>query len=705
MDDGRKKGWQYAFLAGVVVCVMTAMVAFGLSLFAAMVGGAMIVISIINGLLSRTTAGASGNNWLLSKLKHSLNVGLFLRTATVAIWIISIGLGIYCINQIRKESRKREVENRKITIEGLVITAGGEPADGAIVTVFLNRPRETTTDKGRFIFPQLDFGEEPPKSLLIRTRWKTYEVETTVDLTKGPPQSLEIKLPPGASPLRVSYFLLEGHAIDFLLRGKMDKRWEEKLAGQPYIVPNSVSQKIKELVRKFGEKFNYARFEVRKEGKQIGSLNEEASRNYDKPFFVGGMPWSPKDGGPMIAFPDSKYINLLKDSRQPWRVFVAKGSDDVVEGVIFRKFANRHDLEYFDDPLADFYRHITKEYMPPDFGYIDMYIPTAVCGLGEPSTTIHFVGRYLSLRVAVVENVTNEPIKLTKFTIKENKSDQLRSREDDKASLDKEVSERQDLFPPEMLKPGEKIVIPVEMVLRQDNDMQTEFQVSIPKDRRNFIRELEKAGDIDFPIDEKASGIVINAKMIENILNRPNIAFTLNREYVYGPSISIESIEIDNVNYPFRQFDPKKIIITGEVEEGSCPYVYTYSPEDKEWLNEGVILYGFSERNKESRDVKLLRRFDGRVLIKEKDPEQSFIDLIFIRAASPDGGETILYPVNKRLRSIDKVYLTLGKGEQFEVEFAIPKGLVAHKYILEAVGYYIPYKRISKPVYFLKHNK
>jgi len=95
---------------------------------------------------------------------------------------------------------------------------------------------------------------------------------------------------------------------------------------------------------------------------------------------------------------------------------------------------------------------------------------------------------------------------------------------------------------------------------------------------------------------------------------------------------------------------------------------------------------------RESSDEMLLSRFDGRVLLKENDPEDSFIDLVQIRARSRDGSETLLYPKNAKLRFVDGDYVELKRGQQLLIEFDVPEGFVAREYLLLASGYYIPYR-------------
>jgi hypothetical protein len=168
---------------------------------------------------------------------------------------------------------------------------------------------------------------------------------------------------------------------------------------------------------------------------------------------------------------------------------------------------------------------------------------------------------------------------------------------------------------------------------------------------------------------------------------------TLEKEYLLGPAITVESVEVDRVEFPFRQFDPTKIVIFDESDSGNCPFVYCYSSKEGTWHNEGVILFGRTGPEKESLDEKALSAFEGRILIFENDPEDSFIDSVYVRAISDNGRETGLYPRDSALRSIDGRRMKLRQGQRVILGFDAPKNLNARRFILGAVGYYVPYRQ------------
>jgi hypothetical protein len=707
MSSSGLKRWQYAFVFGVIILFFSTALVFGPSLLTAVAGAAAVVVGIINGLLSPPASGGPGSNWLLSQLKRFLNVGKFLKAATIFIWLASFGVGAYWAYRANQSLK----ESRKVTIEGLVLTAAGDPADKVVVTLRLSGGSlQAITDRGKFTFSKVDPEAEPSKKVTVHAQSGNRQAEVTVDLTNVPPTGLVLKLPPGDPPFRVTYFLLKRQAIDFLLQGKMDPNWEQRLAGQPFIVPNDVYRTLSSLSASFSEapsnEISFFDFKEDGGGQTAAEKSAEAGGYNVKRYFSGSFHNGMIDIDTPFVY---QYLHTLGDPTQQWRVFINTGiGDKIPDSFVLRKPVGRADFEPIaQTPLGKFYSFITKENMPPDFGYVDLYMSGGCSDEDEPRyTAARLIGRDLRLRVAVIENITNQAINLGDFLLKENNSNRLRSPEEEKDFFSKQDSLKQALYPIESLKPGEKILIPLEMVLGFGKEMLpfVSDKLTVPSDRSYLTTELQRAYRLDFPVYEVTkqstdlpgpSGVVdvyVSPRDVQNILDKTDAPFPLDNEYIYGPSVEIGGVEIDRVTYPFRQFDPTKIVIYAEADTGSCPYVYTYSSESRSWLDEGMILYGKRGKAKESSDEKQLRKFDGRVLIRERDPEESFIDSVYVTATSQSGEEVILRPQDGKLRYEDGDYLTLRRGQQIVVDFDIPKGFTADKFILHAAGYYITYR-------------
>ena len=76
-------------------------------------------------------------------------------------------------------------------------------------------------------------------SVVSVTSHKDQNLRTSsADATARKPQEAVPSAPRATPPLRVSYYSVGGHALDFLVHGMLDGKWEATLGGQPFIVPN-----------------------------------------------------------------------------------------------------------------------------------------------------------------------------------------------------------------------------------------------------------------------------------------------------------------------------------------------------------------------------------------------------------------------------------------------------------------------------------
>src|SRR5574341_327538 len=385
------RAWQLAFLAGIVLCLVAAVLALGAVWTLGITGVTAVGVRVITALIGP-------NESPVTVLQRTLNVSARLRFATAGVFVIS---GVFI---------------------GIAI-------------------------------------------------WRTYT---------------HLNEPPPPPPFRVSYFLLENYAADLLLQRKIEPAWEPKLAGESYLVPNSVFQTVNHLERTFPDRLpelGNGLWVSKPRGKHQTAApdnenttgpaqNIETRMRQGDTVFAGNVLYSDR-GIPLEELP--RYIRSLKDPGRPWKLF--GHHDGPIGGLIFRTYAERSDLELLaESRYKQFEIYLAREGTPPDFGYVDIYeVGLGDCGGSEEGSTtvIDFVGRTPKLRVAVVENITDQPIKLGKFTFKENPTIKLRSREDDALLLAQQTSRQTSFFPAEMLKPGERIVIPIELLMgfRDTDDM------------------------------------------------------------------------------------------------------------------------------------------------------------------------------------------------------------------------------------------
>ncbi len=104
---------------------------------------------------------------------------------------------------------------------------------------------------------------------------------------------------------------------------------------------------------------------------------------------------------------------------------------------------------------------------------------------------------------------------------------------------------------------------------------------------------------------------------------------------------------------------------------GSCPYVFIREINTNQWCKVGTIISDCSGKKKESwSELILPLEFDGRMIIKELDPEKSFIKELYI-LAELYGHEVCINSSHPLLGQDTDGYLIMDHGDSLEICFEI----------------------------------
>jgi tetratricopeptide (TPR) repeat protein len=129
---------------------------------------------------------------------------------------------------------------------------------------------------------------------------------------------------------------------------------------------------------------------------------------------------------------------------------------------------------------------------------------------------------------------------------------------------------------------------------------------------------------------------------------------------------------------------PQMIILGAQ-----CPFVYTEDPLTGTWEFDTTILYNIVDR--EAIQMRPLTRFNGRLLVREEEPEISYLNRIRVIAEMADGSFQTLEPDLEALKQADGEYIILHPGEEILVSLdAHPVSGEVSQWWVEAVGYYSP---------------
>lgn len=568
---------------------------------------------------------------------------------------------------------------------------------------------------------------------------------------------------------RVVYYRLGGIGQSFLINGKLSPDWEKYLGGQQAIVNNTVHQEIRTITDRFGQEIwgSHLSGKVAFEGGEFGMGLADYARQVDAGIAVsqsdaGAIPdLDPADGwrvfGPGRLFvPDLdaaeslflrgalpagyqvfwgnfseparwiepgtqmtaptlwRSLNLgdLENYEARYDAYLGRAldiSEDAQDASGLRRRAERG---RFANAGAEFeqgrriehrtleaLRYVARNGLPENFALVTGE-PGAHYGWSFTAST-----RGADLLVAVLENVGDQPMDVGAFSIAETGAMTLRRHDETQALLAAAAPVEKRLWPPGVLVPGEKLVIPmrIEMPL-----LPQYFEWYASGYRENFA-----GGE---SIREEATSYGPQPIVFVHPYETGNALFALRagdlpkgripelvERFEYGPAWAIRAVEVDGTTYDFRQHDPNNFILFAGGGIGSCPYVYTYRPDGDIWVEENHFLLGATAPEKKRTERLELSHFEGRLEIREKEHELAHLDRIALILRDDTGEETV-YPAvwPDALAAADGRDLVLGYGDRVEVRFDLPDGAWEGKTaLISATGYYVPF---SDPSLFASRN-
>jgi hypothetical protein len=125
----------------------------------------------------------------------------------------------------------------------------------------------------------------------------------------------------------------------------------------------------------------------------------------------------------------------------------------------------------------------------------------------------------------------------------------------------------------------------------------------------------------------------------------------------------------------------------------ACPHIFTYDAELRDWRWDTTILYKLVGWENESIQRRPLKRFDGKLMIRELEPEISYIDQLYVQIIDANGKQSVLQCKIPALQNADCQYLKLSQGQDLLLSFDnYQKANLDRQIWVVAKGYYVPSK-------------
>lgn len=620
--------WQIAFVTGAVAAVALTAVVFGYGAVTALSAVVGVAVALINGLMAR-----GDENITQSLLQRALNVGPFLVTVTSVLWLANaITVGWLALTLMDRLGR--------VDLTGTVTTSGEMLAKNAEVTLHIGgRELVDIAEDGTFVFANVE--RQGLADAVLMARWKDHkgeflQVEFKVN---GSSESLHLKLPPGTSPFKVSYFTAAGHAVDLLVRGELPPKWLAEQNSRVYVASTQVLSLARRWVNAYsiapGEEWFDGEFKTSPDATDARTLSAGDIPKGLQKVFLGSLIPGRVEGELGAHFEESADAAKWLREFKPWLFANTFGTTALrlVGAEAFPAFSRGQTRRFLNE--------LSGTKVPPDFGLLAAYYDE--CGIGYEFTFLPRVVEVRSLLIEALQDIT-----LGDFVFRTSEQG-FRSTSSVPGELDRTPQQTERLFE-RGLKRGETLVIPLEITFR------------IPENWSDFLDGR--------PINKPPSIGEITEQVLKVLGAAGDLPDKLESSYTFGPAVAVESITANGLTEEIRQFDPSRIFISSGYKGGSCPILSSRFSSEAPWHREGHLLYGVNDRSRERWDEMTIRSFDGHLLIEEHDPELSYIDALEVRREFADGSFETVRPLLNELLWDDQNYLRLRQGQHVVLQFS-----------------------------------
>ena len=733
--------WQVFLVLGLIASIASLYFWIGGAMFAAVSGLVTLSIGLLNAFLSPATVKES-ENWFVGVMKRTVVIGPFAKVACVLLWIAALGVATVLAWSAHEKTYK-------IDVEGVVIDKfRGTPLEKAFVSLQLANGAILSSDTatGRFKFTGFDRRKAARDEVEIDAVCEGVHGKARLNLSKGSVKDVRIVLSVSLPPTKRTFFVLKGHALDILARdNKLPTELEAKLAGNIFLVDSPPLRELHALIERYSQSMDttsevqelYTETDFVDEGNLDAQTKtrDAALKKIEKQQLNRlrqGRVLAPA-GGETGSKSTSMYLDAAKLpagflANAAWSIEVSELDQVFQKGprardrtrleipfqkVVLKKFATRADFDALrraqpretrDSAEFRFIEYASRNGAPPNFlrlmVFFDECAEDIVVKLDAPD---------LQLLVVVLENITDKPVALGDFHFRMIEpaagEASMRTPQDNASLLASRDSKSESWYSSRVLKPGEKVAVPVQLSLSFDS-RRDEFQNFEDSDReKEQLRSKEYAEKLS--ADKEIRTIALAYKTRDSdvkhasVVNMPKQNFVdgLQREpariskamhFVYGPSIALDAVDVNGAPYPLDPFNPTQVSYFSGIPIGSCPFIYCCHGTDDKWIRQGSILRGRESKAREGTGELMIHGFDEVLRVSEEEAEISYIDQIVIRARSATGEEITLRPSDDRLARKDGRYIVLKKGESIDVEFASTGRIAADHVLLSAWGYFQP---------------
>ncbi len=161
----------------------------------------------------------------------------------------------------------------------------------------------------------------------------------------------------------------------------------------------------------------------------------------------------------------------------------------------------------------------------------------------------------------------------------------------------------------------------------------------------------------------------------------------------YGRTLTVRGIEIDKTRVYLTQMFSNSTSQTSGDSGASCPYLYALKTDGSVQQSYGKVIHSAHNKYRKMTEVVQLSQFTTKFMLREEEPERSFIDQVELRLRMKDKSYLRFAPKTAALGKTDSEYVEIAPFTAIEINFDLPEGIKEQdvdRATLAITGYYKP---------------
>lgn len=170
------------------------------------------------------------------------------------------------------------------------------------------------------------------------------------------------------------------------------------------------------------------------------------------------------------------------------------------------------------------------------------------------------------------------------------------------------------------------------------------------------------------------------------------------KNYIFGPEVAVAGLSLNGQRLDLAKYSANFIDLAVTYQEGSCPYLVSRGPLERDWVENGKVLHNASGKRNEQNETRVFKGFRTHFRLEEREPEVAMINKVELSLVLRNGRTSILRPHDQKLQAQDQEYVMLDWGQGLDIQFDIPDNVTEQEVVesrLSITGYYISQSQLG----------